>query len=322
VPHVEGLGEARPMRQRLAACRDNQRLAKPLIQADRLAWGQNVGAPALDTMTACPPLSPAEAATVAKLKADEEARLLPERERKRSEWSLPRIKALVASGVKEPEARAIVNRMIDNGELHGTFVLQFDGELGDVKVSDVVADPARFVGKTLSDPHEGPAYGCGKAILYRKKNGSLFVNSFAHGGRKYDLLTARSPKRKRAAGEAETLCSLRGVALRAHRAVDYMTKITAAGPQGDCPIFLAFLDRITAGDHALVAYLRRVLGYALTGATREHALFFGYGTGANGKSVLLSTVAGILGDYHKTAPIETFTASNVDRHPTDLARQP
>src|SRR5262249_51135687 len=25
------------------------------------------------------------------------------------------------------------------------------------------------------------------------------------------------------------------------------------------------------------------------------------------------------GDYHKTAPIETFTASNHDRHPTDLA---
>jgi putative DNA primase/helicase len=57
----------------------------------------------------------------------------------------------------------------------------------------------------------------------------------------------------------------------------------------------------------------------LTAATRDHALFFGYGTGANGKSVLLSTVAGILGDCHKTAPIETFIASNVDRHPTDLA---
>jgi putative DNA primase/helicase len=26
-----------------------------------------------------------------------------------------------------------------------------------------------------------------------------------------------------------------------------------------------------------------------------------------------------LGDYHKTSPIETFTASNADRHPTDLA---
>jgi putative DNA primase/helicase len=106
---------------------------------------------------------------------------------------------------------------------------------------------------------------------------------------------------------------------RAHLAVDYMTKLTSVGPSGRCPLFLAFLDRITGSDPELVAYLRRALGYAITGITREHALFFGYGTGANGKSVLLSTVAGILGDYHKTAPIETFTASNVDRHPTDLA---
>src|SRR5215471_7181944 len=59
--------------------------------------------------------------------------------------------------------------------------------------------------------------------------------------------------------------------------------------------------------------------YALTGMTIEHALFFLYGTGTNGKSVLMSTVAGILGSYHQTAPIETFTASNTDRHPTELA---
>jgi putative DNA primase/helicase len=98
-----------------------------------------------------------------------------------------------------------------------------------------------------------------------------------------------------------------------------MTKSTAVGPRGDCPLFLAFLNRITGKDAELIAYLQRVLGYSLTGETREHALFFVYGTGANGKSVLLSTIAGILGDYHKTAPIDTFTASNTDRHPTDLA---
>jgi putative DNA primase/helicase len=106
---------------------------------------------------------------------------------------------------------------------------------------------------------------------------------------------------------------------RPHIPEDYFTKITSVGPRGDCSRFLAFLDRITGGDCELVAYIRRVLGYGLIGLTREHALFFGYGTGANGKSVLLSTVAGILGEYHKTAPIETFTASNADRHPTDLA---
>jgi putative DNA primase/helicase len=112
---------------------------------------------------------------------------------------------------------------------------------------------------------------------------------------------------------------LRAGRMRAHRADDYMTKITAAGPGGDCPAFRAFLDRITGSDAELVAYHQRALGYALTGDIREHALFFGYGTGANGKSVELSTVAGIFNTYHRTAPIETFTASNTDRHPTDLA---
>jgi putative DNA primase/helicase len=106
---------------------------------------------------------------------------------------------------------------------------------------------------------------------------------------------------------------------RPHIPEDYFTKITSVGPRGDCSRFIAFLDRITDGDCELVAYIQRVLGYGLTGITREHALFFGYGTGANGKSVLLSTAAGILGEYHKTAPIETFTATNTDRHPTDLA---
>ena len=51
----------------------------------------------------------------------------------------------------------------------------------------------------------------------------------------------------------------------------------------------------------------------------EHSFVFIYGPGGNGKSVWLNTVAKILGDYQKTAPMETFTASHSDRHPTDLA---
>ncbi len=60
-------------------------------------------------------------------------------------------------------------------------------------------------------------------------------------------------------------------------------------------------------------------GYALTGSTLEHAKIFLYGTGANGKSVFVSTISGILGDYHTTAPMEAFIASNTERHPTELA---
>ncbi len=108
--------------------------------------------------------------------------------------------------------------------------------------------------------------------------------------------------------------------LRQHDPRDHLTKITAVAPGGgDCPNWLAFLDRVTAGDRDLEAFLQRIFGYALTGDTSAHALFFAFGTGANGKSVALDTLAGILGDYHRTAPIETFTASVSERHPTELA---
>src|SRR5438045_600946 len=104
-----------------------------------------------------------------------------------------------------------------------------------------------------------------------------------------------------------------------HDPLRYMTKITAVAPADDCPRWLQFLHEITAADADLQCFLQRVTGYALTGSTSEHALFFAYGTGANGKGILLNTVAAILGDYAKTAPMETFTATQGDRHPTELA---
>ena len=107
--------------------------------------------------------------------------------------------------------------------------------------------------------------------------------------------------------------------LRPHNPSDYHTKMTAVSPGGTCERFLDFLEQITGGDRELQLYLRRVVGYSLTGCTDEHALFFGYGTGANGKSALLNAVSGLLDSYHRTAPIETFIASSGERHPTDIA---
>lgn len=107
--------------------------------------------------------------------------------------------------------------------------------------------------------------------------------------------------------------------MRPARIDDYVTRITAVAPGGQCPTWHKFLWRITNGDQELIAFQRRICGYALTGTTSEHALFFLYGTGGNGKGIFLNTVASILGDYHTTAAIETFTASKSERHPTDLA---
>ncbi len=107
--------------------------------------------------------------------------------------------------------------------------------------------------------------------------------------------------------------------MRRHRPEDFLTKSTSVGPGGACPMWLTFLQRITDGDSELQAYLQRMAGYCLTGSIREHALFFGYGTGANGKGVCINTLSGIMGEYAAIAQMETFTASQSDRHPTDLA---
>jgi putative DNA primase/helicase len=104
-----------------------------------------------------------------------------------------------------------------------------------------------------------------------------------------------------------------------HRPDACMTKITAA-PLGDqCPIWREFLDRVTAGDKELQLFIQRMVGYSLTGITRDHAMFFAYGTGGNGKGVLLNTISAILGSYAATAAMDAFTATPGDRHPTDLA---
>ncbi|WP_372623052.1 phage/plasmid primase, P4 family [Falsiroseomonas sp.] len=112
---------------------------------------------------------------------------------------------------------------------------------------------------------------------------------------------------------------LRTGTLRPHRRGDYFTKVTGAGPGGDCPRFLAFLQEVTGGDRAFVAFLRRWFGYCLTGSTREHKVVVLKGPGGNGKSLLLSTIADAIGDYATSADTSLFTAGRHEQHPTGLA---
>ena len=108
--------------------------------------------------------------------------------------------------------------------------------------------------------------------------------------------------------------------LREHRPQDYITKIAGCSPGREgCPLFFEFLDTIFAKDQDIITYVQKFFGYTLTGVTTEHAKGFFHGGGANGKSVLVSTIAGILGEYHRVAPIDTFTATGFSRHSTDLA---
>ncbi len=102
---------------------------------------------------------------------------------------------------------------------------------------------------------------------------------------------------------------------------DHITKLTGATPSdtADCPLWREFLKQVTANDEGMIRFLQQWCGYCLTGDITEHALLFAHGPGGNGKGVFLNTVAKAMGDYAATAAMDTFTASQTDRHPTDLA---
>lgn len=92
-----------------------------------------------------------------------------------------------------------------------------------------------------------------------------------------------------------------------------------------CPNFDKFIARIVPND-AMRAYLQRIIGYCLSGSTREQAFFIFYGGGLNGKSTLLNVIRFIMGEYAKVTPIGTFLAkregASGSEHSVDIARLP
>ena len=114
---------------------------------------------------------------------------------------------------------------------------------------------------------------------------------------------------------------LRTGALRRSEPGDYITKATAVVPTetASCPRWLQFLDEATAGDIGLIRFVQQWCGYTLTGDTRQQSLVFLFGDGGNGKSVFVNAIAGVLGNYAATAAMDTFVASQTERHLAELA---
>lgn len=116
---------------------------------------------------------------------------------------------------------------------------------------------------------------------------------------------------------------LRTGRLQPHRREDYITKIAPVhfDPHAICPTWIAFLRRIMDGNQDVIDFLQRAIGYSLTGATVDHALFFAYGGGQNGKSTFFETLAALLGEYWQKAPTEILMVKDrTTGIPNDIAR--
>jgi putative DNA primase/helicase len=115
---------------------------------------------------------------------------------------------------------------------------------------------------------------------------------------------------------------LRTGELREHRREDFITKMAPVSYDANagCPHWLDFLGDVTEGNDGLGGYLQRAIGYTLTGKVNEHAMFFLYGSGANGKTTFLETLRKVFGDYAEVTPFDTLMANHQSGPRNDLVK--
>ena len=87
-----------------------------------------------------------------------------------------------------------------------------------------------------------------------------------------------------------------------------------------CPRWLQFLETIFQGDQQLIRFVQKAAGFSLTGLMPDRILFILYGSGANGKTTFISTIANIMGSYATDTPPETLTVKKQEQIPNDIAK--
>lgn len=118
---------------------------------------------------------------------------------------------------------------------------------------------------------------------------------------------------------------LRTGSIKPHDPEDLITKLIDIDykPDALCPVWEEVLLRVTReeGDigHPIFRFLQRWFGYGLTGSTREQKFVVHYGSGRNGKSTIIDTIAGVMGEYAGVAAPGLMMASAGERHPTEIA---
>lgn len=115
---------------------------------------------------------------------------------------------------------------------------------------------------------------------------------------------------------------LRTGILRSHARADFITKMCPLDyqPEALCPIWEEFLFHVMGQNSDLCFFLQSWFGYCITGDVSEHKVPIFWGTGGNGKSVLLNTILAVIGaDYGNVAPADLLIQKNQNEHPTILA---
>ena len=108
---------------------------------------------------------------------------------------------------------------------------------------------------------------------------------------------------------------LRTGELRPHDRDARITKLVPVkyDPLAQCPEWERTLELALGGNEGKVGFLRRALGYSLTGATSEQCMFLCWGVANSGKSTILEAIHRALGsDYARSADPTIITNRATD----------
>ena len=79
-------------------------------------------------------------------------------------------------------------------------------------------------------------------------------------------------------------------------------------PNAQCQRWERFVLEIMDGNQAMADFLRRAVGYSMTGSTVEQCVFILWGNGSNGKSTFIEVLRHVFGTYSKVSDFHTFVA--------------
>lgn len=115
------------------------------------------------------------------------------------------------------------------------------------------------------------------------------------------------------------------ITLDPHRREDLVTRLAPVNyePDAPAPLYDAMLAWAQP-EPPMRRYIHQMAGYAITGDTSEHKLWFHYGGGRNGKSTAIDAWCSGLGDYSDTIGIDSFLDQGIkkrgDSATPDLAK--